>query len=94
MKKIKENWLPLLLVAIGYIANNTVALTEMLTKINAPDWVFSILTTVGMLWAAIKLYNSKSASIKAEIEEALKKDPNEEIQRIGGSQIPPKKDEK
>lgn len=84
MNKIKENWLPLLLVAIGCIANNTVVLTEILTKINAPDWAFSVLTTIGMLWAAIKLFNAKSASIKAEIEEALKKDPNEEAQKIIG----------
>lgn len=90
MNKIKENWLPLLLVAIGYIANNTVALTEMLTKINAPDWAFSVLSTIGMLWAAIKLYNSKSAAIKAEIEEALAKDPREEAQPFIGTPRVPK----
>jgi len=90
MNKIKENWLPLLLVAIGYIANNTVVLTEMLTKINAPDWLFSVVSGAGMLWAAFKLFNSKSASIKAEIEEALAKDPKEEARNFIGTPNVPK----
>jgi len=90
MNKIKENWLPMLLVAIGFIANHTVFVTDFLKSFNAPGWTFMVVSGAGMLWAAFKLFNSKSASIKAEIEEALAKDPKEEARNFIGTPRVPK----
>lgn len=72
---ITNNFLPLLLIAMGFIANDTELVTAFLREINAPMWLFTIVKYVGLFWAAFKLYNSKSAKIKAEIKEALASDP-------------------
>jgi len=68
---ITNNILPLLLVAIGFIANDTTLFIDFLTDMKAPEWLFTVVKYIGMIWAAYKLYNSKSSKIRKEIEEAV-----------------------
>jgi len=78
MKKwITNNFLPMLLVVIGFIADDTTIVVNFLNEISAPTWSFSVVKYIGMIWAAYKLYNAKSPKIKNEIAEAYATDPND-----------------
>jgi len=83
MNWIKNNILPLLIFVVGFVVNNTQVVVDFLKEIAAPDWTFKAVNTIGMLWAAYLLFNSKSAKIKKEIEEALQTEP----EKIGGGGI-------
>jgi hypothetical protein len=85
MDWIKNNLVPLLFTALGFIADETAMITDFLTDIKAPYWIFTVVKYIGMAWVAIKLYNAKSPKIKNEIEDAS---------LVGGSQVPIGKDEK
>ena len=66
------------------IANDTTLISDFLTGLNAPSWLFTVLKLIGTAWAAFKLFNAKSSKIKKEIEEALQTDPKE-IQNFADS---------
>jgi len=78
---LKKNLFPILIVIGGIIDQTTDLLVQLISELNAPSWVATLLRIAVISFGAFRLYYSAS--------------PNANQQTgVGGSNPPPNKDEK
>lgn len=80
IKFLKSHIFPILLVIGGIIDQSTDLFVQLLKELNAPDWFATFFRIMVIFFGAIRLYYATS--------------PMSKVDGIGGSQIPPNKDEK